>query len=58
MSPTPETVQIHQTRSQANDDGNYFFAHIHSMADLKHGLISNYMIGEDEDVILEEDSED
>jgi hypothetical protein len=57
MSPTPEVVQIHQTCSPTNDDGNYF-DHIHTMAYLKHVLINNNMIGEDEGVILEEDSED
>ena len=30
MSPTTETLHIHQTRSQANDDGNYFITHINS----------------------------
>ena len=58
MSSTTETPYIHQTRSQANDDGNYFLAHINSTTYLKHGLIGNYMIGEGEGVVLEDDSED
>ena len=55
MDPTPETVRIHQTRPQANEDGKFCCSY---SLYLKHSFIISYMIGEEDGVILEDDSED
>ncbi|KAM0849405.1 hypothetical protein ACQ4PT_053753 [Festuca glaucescens] len=55
--PMHESVQKHQTHSPANDDCNYVVASSdeNPSMTMENG---NYAIGEDEGVILEEDSED